>query len=80
MSGEVGPAWLRYELPKLGIAGSNPALRTYFTLEIDYLLTILLTYDLFTNSFVDKRPKMLTSARKLLTKKLKLSMTFQKYE
>jgi hypothetical protein len=24
---EVSPAWLRYELPKLGIAGSNPALR-----------------------------------------------------
>jgi hypothetical protein len=27
---EVSPAWLRYELPKLGIAGSNPALRTFF--------------------------------------------------
>ena len=26
---EVSPARLRYELPKLGIAGSNPALRTF---------------------------------------------------
>jgi hypothetical protein len=27
LSSEVSPDWLRYELPKLGIAGSNPALR-----------------------------------------------------
>jgi hypothetical protein len=26
---EVSPARLRYELPKLGIAGSNPALRIF---------------------------------------------------
>jgi hypothetical protein len=26
---EVSPAWSRYELPKLGIAGSNPALRIF---------------------------------------------------
>ena len=25
--GEVSLAWLGYELPKLGVAGSNPALR-----------------------------------------------------
>jgi hypothetical protein len=30
---EVSPAWLRYELPKLGIAGSNPALRTFVVLK-----------------------------------------------
>lgn len=28
---EVSPAWLRYELPKLGIAGSNPALRMFLS-------------------------------------------------
>jgi hypothetical protein len=27
--GEVSLAWLGYELPKLGVAGSNPALRIY---------------------------------------------------
>jgi hypothetical protein len=31
---EVSPARLRYELPKLGIAGSNPALRTFFNLDL----------------------------------------------
>gem|GEM_PF-3390851 len=29
---EVSPAWSRYELPKLGIAGSNPALRIFIIL------------------------------------------------
>jgi hypothetical protein len=30
---EVSPAWSRYELPKLGIAGSNPALRIFSFLD-----------------------------------------------
>jgi hypothetical protein len=30
---EVSPDWLRYELPKLGIAGSNPALRMYACIQ-----------------------------------------------
>jgi hypothetical protein len=44
------------------------------------LLTILLTFDLFTNGFDDENPRMLTFARKLLTKKLKLSVFIIKYE
>jgi hypothetical protein len=31
---EVSPDWLRYELPKLGIAGSNPALRTFLRVKL----------------------------------------------
>ncbi len=31
IASEVSPARLRYELPKLGIAGSNPALRINLT-------------------------------------------------
>jgi hypothetical protein len=38
-SSEVSPAWLRYELPKLGIAGSNPALRTISVLKFRKLST-----------------------------------------
>ena len=41
---EVSPARLRYELPKLGIAGSNPALRIFSVLK-----TCLLESKLFTN-------------------------------
>jgi hypothetical protein len=39
---EVSPARLRYELPKLGIAGSNPALRTFFNTISSVLQTNLL--------------------------------------
>ena len=35
---EVSPARLRYELPKLGIAGSNPALRTFFEIDLNPLV------------------------------------------
>jgi hypothetical protein len=31
---EVSPDWLRYELPKLGIAGSNPALRRHSCMSL----------------------------------------------
>jgi hypothetical protein len=36
---EVSPDWLRYELPKLGIAGSNPALRTELFSDDDNEIT-----------------------------------------
>jgi hypothetical protein len=36
---EVSPAWSRYELPKLGIAGSNPALRSLTLMDTRGLST-----------------------------------------
>lgn len=46
---EVSPAWLRYELPKLGIAGSNPALRMFLSRCYGHwtVLSILLLYNNF---------------------------------
>ena len=62
------------------MADSNPSLRPSFMIEIVYLLTILLTCDLLTNGIFVKKLKMLTSVRKLLTKKLKLSISLIRYE
>jgi hypothetical protein len=53
-SSEVSPAWLRYELPKLGIAGSNPALRTFLCSNYCHLSTNLSTNSAFARKFVYK--------------------------
>jgi hypothetical protein len=59
---EVSPARLRYELPKLGIAGSNPALRTFFLLILLGLLTKLLTMGIFKQGSVNYGNFLLTTA------------------
>ena len=66
-TGEVSPAWLRYELPKLGIAGSNPALRTFSLLILHELLTRLLTIEVVEHDMVKYGSFLLTIAVKLLT-------------
>lgn len=54
---EVSPVWLRYELPKLGIAGSNPALRILTQLlnvhfSENVINNILVTHEKQKNEFL----------------------------
>ena len=55
------------------VAGSNPALRTFFDIGNNYLLTGLLTKAYYIQWIVDKSANLLTTTRKLLTRQLKLS-------
>jgi hypothetical protein len=77
---EVSPARLRYELPKLGIAGSNPALRIFSVLKTCLLESNLLSNWHVMREIVDNQASIVDECSYIVDQERERSMVEEKLQ